>query len=172
MFIELALPILWGTCIFVSFSLFLFLFFFLFSFSFSLASSLCQQLYKITIWDSAHNVCSESTRYQMCIAQAIIRGTSLNRCLLLAKIVGFIKECKWGEVAECLYLSSTIFTLYCWIPPWSRNLDGVDSMNNADDDPLRNELKNTKIRVRMQKICSKRWEAEIWNLLFSFCLGR
>ena len=75
-----------------------------------------------------------STRYQMCIAQAIIRGTSLNRCLLLAKIVGFTKECKWGEVAECLYLSSTSFTLYCWIPPCSRNLDGVDSMNNADDD--------------------------------------
>lgn len=116
------------------FSLFLFIFFHSFSFYFSLASSLCQQLYKITIWDSAHNVCSESTRYQMCIAQAIIRGTSLNRCLLLAKIVGFTKECKWGEVAECLYLSSTIFTLYCWIPPCSRNLDGVDSMNNVDDD--------------------------------------
>src|SRR3954466_3255101 len=97
----------------------------------------------------------------MCIAQAIIRGTILNRCLLLAKIVGFTKECKWGEVAECLYLSSTIFTLYCWIPPCSRNLDGLYSMNNMDDDvellsPLRNELKNTKIRVRMQKLCSKR----------------
>ena len=123
--------------LFVSFS-FIFLFFlFFFSFSFfffSLASSLCQQLYKITIWDSAHNICSESTRYQMWISQAIIRGSSLNRCLLLAKIVGFTKECKWGEVAECLYLSSTIFTLYCWILPCSRNLDGVDSMNHVDDD--------------------------------------
>ena len=118
---------------FFSFYFYFYIYFFR-SFSFSLASSLCQQLYKITIWDSAHNVCSESTRYQMCIAQEIIRRISLNRCLSLAKIVGFTKECKWGEVAECLYLSSTIFTLSCWIPPCSRNLDGVDSMNHLDDD--------------------------------------
>ena len=116
------------------FSIFSFCITLFLSISFSFASSLYQQLYKITIWDSAHNVCSESTRYQMCISQAIIRGTSLNRCLFIAKIVGFTKECKWGEVAECLYNSSTIFTLYSWIPPCSRNLYGVDSMNNVGDD--------------------------------------
>ena len=70
----------------------------------------------------------------MCIAQAIIGGTSLNRCLLNAKIVWLTKGCKWGEVVEFIYLSSPIFTLYWWILPCSRNLDGVDSMNHGDDD--------------------------------------
>ena len=123
--------------LFLSFFFFFFSFsiFFLFFFYFSLAPSLCQQLYKITIWDSALTTFARnSTRYQMCIAQAIIGGTSLNRCLLNAKIVYLTKENKWGEVVECLYLSSPIFTLYWWIPPWSWNLYGLDIMNHGYDD--------------------------------------
>ena len=47
---------------------------------------------------------------------------------------GVHKGMQVGKSRGMLYLSSTSFTLYCWLPPCSRNLDGVDSMNNADDD--------------------------------------
>src|SRR3954467_14639597 len=112
----------------------------------------------------------------MCIAQAIIRGTSLNRCLLLANIVGFTKECKWGEVAECLYLSSTIFTLYCWIPPFSRNLDGVDSMNNVDDDVellllFETSQRTPKSELKCKSYAQNRERLKSGNLFFLFSTG-
>ena len=47
---------------------------------------------------------------------------------------GVHKGMQVGKSRRKLYLSSTIFTLYCWIPPCSRNFDVLDSINNVDDD--------------------------------------
>ena len=86
MFIELALPMLWGICMYVSlFSFSFFSLFFWFFYIFFTCLLLLPQLYNILYENNAQNFCSEFYKVHV-QSPSNHKRTSLNRCFVNTRI--------------------------------------------------------------------------------------